>query len=293
MRQILDAAIPAIETIKPTIALSPDFVSAVTNRGTLDKDRAFNIPLPIDKSTGNSPVREVAAEQSAEPIVDESDINKMVACLLEHERFRDAMLLVIGVNTGLRYSDLVSLRFSDIIDESGYFIEDVKLIEIKTRNTRGRKKDDSETKPRPVNRHLYLNEAVRRMVCLYLEHVKATRGDLLFKSLSNNGKNEDRGLSHTAVDNIFKPLTKKLGIEGRYSTHFMRKTFSYHLLMRAKDSNSLNQRNVEWLQMTLGHSSQMTTLRYAGYQSKEIREFYSSLNLGLDAIVRYINKGRS
>ena len=43
--------------------------------------------------------------------------------------------------------------------------------------------------------------------------------------------------------------------------------------------------------MTLGHSSQMTTLRYAGYQGKEIKEFYSSLNLGLEAIKRYIYDG--
>lgn len=129
------------------------------------------------------------------------------------------------------------------------------------------------------------------MVCLYLERVSASRGDLMFKSQSNNGKNEDRGLSHTAVDNIFKPLTKKLGIDGRYSTHFMRKTFSYHLLMRARETSGLNQRSVEWLQMTLGHSSQMTTLRYAGYQGKEIKEFYSSLNLGLEAIKRYIYDG--
>lgn len=280
------------ETIMPTISLSPALMSAVSDRGTLDKERAFNIPLPIDKSLGDAPAREIAVEQSAEPIVDEADINRMVSSLLEHGSFRNAMLLVVGVNTGLRYSDLVSLRFCDLIDEKGYFVDDVKLVEIKTRNTRGRKHGDEAAKPKPVNRHLYLNEAVRRMICLYLEHVKAARGDLLFKSLSNNGRNEDRGLSHTAVDNIFKPLTKKLGIDGRYSTHFMRKTFSYHLLMKAKDSSGLNQRSVEWLQMTLGHSSQMTTLRYAGYQSREIREFYSSLNLGLEAIMQFISNER-
>lgn len=279
--------------LKPTISLSPDFISAINERGTLDKERAFNIPLPIDRSTGDSPAREVAVEQSAEPIVDEADVGRMVSYLLEHYRFRDALLLVVGVNTGLRYSDLVSLRFADIIDENGYFIEDVKLIEIKTRNTRGKKRgEEAPSKAHPVNRHLYLNEAVRKMVCLYLEHTPATRGDLLFKSKSNNGKNDDRGLSHTAVDNIFKPLTKQLGIDGRYSTHFMRKTFSYHLLLKAKNTNRLNPRSVEWLQMTLGHSSQMTTLRYAGYQSKEIREFYSSLNLGLDAVTSYISRER-
>lgn len=279
------------ETIKPTIILNPEFVTAISERGTLNKGRAFNVPLPINKSMGDAPVREVAVEQSAEPIVDEADIDRMVTELLNKGSFRNAMLLVIGVNTGLRYSDLVSLRFSDFIDENGYFIEDVKLVEIKTRNTRGKKKGDSTSAPRPVNRHLYLNEAVRRMVCLYLERVSASRGELMFKSQSNNGKNEDRGLSHTAVDNIFKPLTKKLGIDGRYSTHFMRKTFSYHLLMRAKETSGLNQRSVEWLQMTLGHSSQMTTLRYAGYQGKEIKEFYSSLNLGLEAIKRYVCEG--
>ena len=55
------------ETIKPTITLNPEFVTAISDRGTLDKGRAFNVPLPINKSMGDAPVREIAVEQSAEP----------------------------------------------------------------------------------------------------------------------------------------------------------------------------------------------------------------------------------
>ncbi len=269
-----------------TISLSPELVDAFLNRGTFDKSRAFNIPLQIEK-TSDVPEREVAVEQSAEPIADEKDINKIVNFLLEKERFRDAMLFVVGINTGLRYSDLVSLRFSDVIDEDGFFVEDLKLIEIKTRNTKGKKRGSEKAKAHPVNRHLYLNEAIRRIICIYLEHNKVSRGDLMFRSTGNRGKNLEKGLSHTAVDNIFKPLTKTLEIEGRYSTHFMRKTFSYHLLMKTRSNSGLNPRSVEWLQLTLGHSSAATTLKYAGYQRREIRGFYDSLNLGLDAIKQY------
>lgn len=275
-----------------TICLNPEVVSAFQNRGTLDRKREINIPLPIDKSAEGAPERELAVEQSAEAITDERDIDKMVSFLLKKGRFRDAMLLVVGINTGLRYSDLVSLRFCDVIDENGFFVEDLKLVEIKTRNTKGRKKGETGevAKRHPVNRHLYLNEAVRRIICIYLEHNKVSRGDLMFKSLSNNGKNSSKGLSHTGVDKIFKPLTEELGITGRHSTHFMRKTFSYHLLCKTADQHNLNQRSAEWLQMTLGHSSMTTTLKYAGYQSREIREFYGSLNLGLNAINEYLRK---
>ncbi len=269
-----------------TVNLNPELVDAFLNRGTFDKSRSFNIPLQIEK-TSDVPEREVAVEQSAEPIADEKDINRIVKYLLENERFRDAMLFVVGINTGLRYSDLVSLRFSDVIDENGYFVEDLKLIEIKTRNTKGKKQGSKNAKAHPVNRHLYLNEAVRRIICIYLEHNNVSRGDLMFRSTGNRAKSLEKGLSHTAVDNIFKPLIKELGIEGRYSTHFMRKTFSYHLLMRAGSNSGLNSRSVEWLQLTLGHSSTATTLKYAGYQSREIRGFYGSLNLGLDAIKQY------
>lgn len=260
------------------IMINPDLTEAIDERGTFDKSRDVNIPLPLSQGE-EMPEREVAKEQDAQGIKKEEDIDRIVTYLLERGRYRDAMLFVVGINTGLRRSDLVSLRFGDLIDERGFFIEDVKLVEIKTRSTRSK----------IVNRHIYLNEAVRKIIRIYLEHKPSSRGELMFRS-ERNGKNSGKGLSHTGVDKIFKPVTEKLGIEGRHSTHFLRKTFSYHLLMKSAGDKHLDSRSVEWLQMTLGHSSSSTTLKYAGYQSEEVQRFYKSLNLGLNAINKYLNK---
>lgn len=270
---------------------------AVEDRGVRDPNRAVNLPLQIAPAEDETLVREVAVERSAEPIASEEDINRVVSELLQQERYRDAMLFVVGINMGLRQSDLVTLRFNDLIDSENYFKDCFKLIEIKTRNTRGTKvvvnENGEKTRKRVAprkNRTIYINEAVRKIVRIYLDNVPSKRDDLLFHSHSNNSKNNGKGLSHTAIDNIFKKLLADMGVTGRYSTHFMRKTFCFHFLERIAESSGINTRGAEWLQYTLGHANLATTLRYSGYRASEDKTYYNLLNLGLEAINEYLGK---
>ena len=45
--------------------------------------------------------------------------------LKQFHLFRDLMLFVLGVNLGLRYSDLCKLRFSDFMDGTGHFFDQI------------------------------------------------------------------------------------------------------------------------------------------------------------------------
>lgn len=245
-----------------------------------------SMPLPIAPSEYDTDDIQVKKEQDAQPITDKNDIDRMVRYLLAKKRWRDAMLLVFGINTGLRYSDLVRIRFKNIIDDDGFFREELILIEQKTSNTKGKKKGSD--KANPINRHIYLNEAVRKIVRIYLEHKEASMDDLLFYNESHNYKNIGKGMSPTCINSIFKKLTAELGIEGRHSTHFLRKTFSYHFLSTPAIESRIDSRRLQWLQYTLHHSDMMTTLRYAGFLDGEIKNLYSSLNLGLSAIDEFV-----
>ena len=57
----------------------------------------------------------LAPEHAAEPIKSMNDIFKISEYLIKNKRYRDNMLFIVGINFGLRVSDLRMLRFSNLI----------------------------------------------------------------------------------------------------------------------------------------------------------------------------------
>lgn len=210
---------------------------------------------------------ELAKEHAAEPIKSMDDIIRVSQFLIEQKRFRDNMLFIVGINFGLRISDLRSLRFSHLINDDCTFRDRFPILEKKTRNTRKHQR----------NRYVTINTAVVEAVTLYLENTEGVRlSDYMFRSKSNNGVNENRPISKQAVDSILKGIAKDCGLGNRMATHTLRKTFAYHqMVMSGNDP-----RKLLLLQKMFGHSSAAQTLDYIGITSEEIDEAYRNLNLG-------------
>lgn len=103
---------------------------------------------------------ELAPEHAAEPIKSLDDIYAISEFLISNKRYRDNMLFIVGINFGLRVSDLRMLRFSNLINDNFTFRDNFPVFEKKTRNTRKRKK----------NRYITINTAVIEAVTLYLEN---------------------------------------------------------------------------------------------------------------------------
>jgi integrase len=212
--------------------------------------------------------RELATDKAAEPIKKMSDINAVCDYLIENQKWRDYMLFVVGINFGLRVSDLRTLRFCDLIDENLQFRDVVPVFEQKTRNTRKRKK----------NRYLTVNKAVMDAVLMYLDHTPdVTLSDFMFRSQSNHGKNKNAPMDRVSVDRVLKSMAKACGLTMKVSTHTLRKTFCYHQMLMAGNDH----RKLLLLQKMLGHSSESQTLDYIGITQEEMVEAYKDLNLGL------------
>lgn len=209
---------------------------------------------------------ELAEDHAADPIKRIEDIERMSRHLIEQERYRDNMLFIVGINLGLRVSDLVTLRFSDLIDESFAFKTSFPILEKKTRNTRKVKR----------NRCLTINEAIMDAVELYLKHHPAKLDDYMFKSESNRGGNQNKPLATYSVERLLKKAASEIGLDCHVSTHTLRKTFGYHqMAMGGNDP-----RKLLLLQKIFGHSSVAQTLDYIGITDEEIKEAYKGLNLG-------------
>lgn len=211
--------------------------------------------------------QDLASEHAAEPIKDMNDIIRVSDFLVAHKRFRDNMLFIVGINFGLRVSDLRSLRFSHLINDDCTFRDNFAILEKKTRNTRKHQR----------NRYITINTAVVEAVTLYLENTRDVRlSDYMFRSESNNGKNENAPLSKQAVDQMLKGVARDLGLGNRMATHSLRKTFAYHqMVMSGNDP-----RKLLLLQKMFGHSTSAQTLDYIGITCEEIEDAYRRLNLG-------------
>ena len=210
---------------------------------------------------------DLAPEHAAEPIKSMDDIFRISEYLVSSGRYRDNMMFIVGINFGLRASDLRMLRFANLINDNCTFRDSFPVFEKKTRNTRKKKK----------NRYITINAAVIEAVTLFLEHTKNVRlSDYMFRSESNRGGNLNEPISVRSMERILKGIAYDLSLNVKVSTHTLRKTFCYHqMLMSHNDS-----RKLLLLQKMLNHSSPVQTLDYIGITAEEIEDAYLKLNLG-------------
>ena len=219
-----------------------------------------------------SPAQEVvstplAPEHTSEPIKNMADIDRISKYLIASKRYRDNMLFIVGVNFGLRASDLRMLRFSNLINENLVFKDSFPVFEKKTRNTRKRKK----------NRYITINDAVVEAVTLYLRNTpNVSLSDYLFRSVSHNGSNRNEPITIQGINLMLKGIASDLGLNIRFSSHSLRKTFCYWMMVQGHNEP----RRLLLLQKMLGHSSTMQTLTYIGLDADEIAEAYRNLNIG-------------
>lgn len=209
---------------------------------------------------------EVANEHTAEPIKNLEDIDRISKYLIDNKRYRDNMLFIVGINFGLRVSDLLQLRFTQLINDDFSFKTTFPILEKKTRNTRKVRR----------NRYISINDAVMDAVTLYLQNNQCKLDDYLFRSESNRGSNQNKPMSRMSVDRILKEIGNTLHLENKMATHSLRKSFAYHQMVMSNN----DPRKLLLLQKMFGHSSAAQTLDYIGITGEEIEEAYMKLNLG-------------
>ena len=209
---------------------------------------------------------EIVKDHAAEPIKSMDDIDRISRFLIANGRYRDNMLFIVGINFGLRVSDLRVLRFSNLINDNFTFKDRFAVFEKKTRNTRKRKK----------NRYITINDAVVEAVTLFLENTPGVcLSDYMFTAIHGIADGT-KPLDSNTIDRMLKKIARDLDLNIKMSTHTLRKTFAYHMMVMAHNDS----RQLLLLQKILNHSSPAQTLDYIGITAEEIDAAYKELNLG-------------
>ncbi len=188
-----------------------------------------------------------------EPIKNKKDLEKLKLYFEEKGNMRDFALVVISVNTGLRCSDILNLKWEDVYEFDTKKIKThICIIEKKTQKL--------------------IKIKINKAVALCLRRLKRyygniEKGGVLFRS--QKGKN--RAISRIQMYRILKQAAKFLKIEGNISCHSLRKTFGYIAFKKGVPAAVIME--------LFNHSSYAITRRYLCIDQDEKDKVFMMLNL--------------
>ena len=201
--------------------------------------------------------------KSVEPIRDIKIIKNMRAILKSQSTWNE-LLFILGINIGLRISDILKLKVNDIIRSNGKTPRDYVIItEMKTNKTK----------------KFYIGDTVKKVVENYMKEIKNSEPNT-YLFLSRKGVNI--AITRQQAYRIINNAAESLGlvernnngsiISGEIGTHTLRKTFGYHSFQ--------NGTSLELLMDLFNHSSKTQTLKYIGITEEQKKEVYLKSNLG-------------
>lgn len=184
----------------------------------------------------------------AEPIRDLKDLKNMKKYYSEREpNMRNYLLVIMGLNTALRVSDILNLKWGDVYDfASMEFRDHICLVEKKTGKSS----------------RIYMNQNIKEALILYKEEwlwkwKKFSENHYLF-----SGKRfRNKPITRVQAYRIIREVAENCNMTGVISCHSLRKTFGYY---------AWNQGVPMVLLMNIyNHSSFQVTQRYLGIEQDD------------------------
>ena len=163
---------------------------------------------------------------------------------LKLNNLRDYLLFVLGINSGLRISDLLLLTLEDVKERDRIIL---------------REKKTGKTKDFP------LSDTCKKAIQEFLGSTRISSG-WLFKSKKGNNP-----ITRIQAYRIINSAARAVGIKDAIGTHTLRKTFGYWAYKKGVD--------VTKIQKLLNHSAPSVTLAYIGITKDELDNVYINLNL--------------
>ena len=168
---------------------------------------------------------------------------------------RDKVLFSLGLSTGLRISELLSLTIGDVLEHGDVGSQ----VTVAKKNTKG--KIESKTLP--------ISEPAKEQLKEYLDQLKFfTPKDPLFRSTQSK-----RSITRIQAHRILKDAFNTLQLKGNLSTHCLRKTFAHRVHKQMGG-------NIEMTKVALCHKNLSSTASYIQVNEEEVRK--AILSIGQD-----------
>ncbi|MBA7617434.1 Tyrosine recombinase XerC [subsurface metagenome] len=181
-----------------------------------------------------------------EPIRSENQIKMIKGNLYRQKNPRDFLLFVFGINSGLRISDLLSLKLGDVKDSQGGLKDDLDIREQKTGKTR----------------KVFFNKQIKEALKYYLE--KNDIYDLDRYLFTKEKSKRNKPITRVRAYQLINEWCREVGIRYKVGGHTLRKSFGYHLRKQGI--------SIEQISSLLNHQNIKVTFRYIGIDQDEDRE---------------------
>jgi integrase/recombinase XerD len=168
---------------------------------------------------------------------------KLLAGLLTIENLKHRALLFTAYSAGLRVSEVVSLKVTDI---------DSDRMQIRIEAAKGKK-----------DRMATLAKATLEILREYAKEYKPKQ--YLFA-----GQREGEPYSARSAQQVFNKVFKSMGLPSTISFHSLRHSYATHLFENGID--------IKYIQELLGHNDIRTTLRYTHVSNKQLGKIESPLD---------------
>ncbi|EHO85146.1 tyrosine-type recombinase/integrase [Fusobacterium ulcerans] len=188
--------------------------------------------------------------------INKSDLVNIRKYFKENKKIVMLALINIGVNVGLRISDLSRLRFENI--NADYTI---RLKEKKTK------------KIRKIKLNSVCQKTIEDLKTYYKEIGFSQEEGFLFKSLNRKYVKEsiDKSISTVGISKYLNKARKDLNISYPIGTHSLRKTWGHRVYKGTLD--------IAIVMTILNHSSANQTLKYIGIEEDKINKIYEKFKI--------------
>ena len=191
--------------------------------------------------------------------LDNQEIRLVSACFDGKFESRNRGLFMLGVSTGGRISELLSLQIGDVW-QNKRAVGDLLF-------------DRSVVKGGEVSRAVPVNSDGRRaiegLIAWHREVYNTTHESRpLFPSRNGQGR---KRMSRRTAHNVLKAAFEAAGLNGHLATHSLRKSFAQRLYDRTGD--------IFAVQEMLGHKSVATTQKYLGVNYASVRDALEKMSL--------------
>jgi len=196
--------------------------------------------------------------KEVQPIRDTKKIDAMKSIMKGESNYRDLLLFVLGINTGLRISDILALKWGSFINDGGRLLKSgdrLNVVEIKTKKIKS----------------FMLNRSVAEALKLYHDSLVSVNPDDPIFSSRKTDDGTLQPITRIAAWQMLNRYANMVGLNDGIGTHTLRKTFGYHLYKKGVA--------LEYIQKMLNHSSPAITLRYIGITQEQLNDIYVELNL--------------
>ncbi|MBB3124941.1 integrase/recombinase XerD [Mesoflavibacter sabulilitoris] len=242
------------ETIKEFVYQTAKQLNARSQSRLISGLKGFFNYLVFENYRDNNPIDHIEAPKIGRKIPDTlslNDINKLIAAIdLSHPQgTRNKAILETLYGCGLRVSELINLKISDLFFNEGF-------IKVTGKGDKQRFVPIMEHTQKYID--IYKNE-IRNHLNIDPEH-----SDILF--LNRRGKQLTRAMIFT----IIKNLAKTINLQKTISPHTFRHSFATHLLENGADLRAI--------QLMLGHESITTTEIYTHIDRSQLTEVINNFH---------------